>query len=279
MTKTWNYYNNVISPLVAPHKIPNIECIRDNTIWSIVKNNKAFIARWTSDFDCGYETDWWYCIKDTPLDIDSLPSKRRYEINKGKKNFDVRIINPIDYTDELFDVAHSAYSVYPEKYRPDINKEGFALSVRQWSDLTFFGAFHKESGKLVGFAYLYDNDEWADFRAQKATPEYEKLALNAALVAAICEYYTPRFGNGFYICDGQRSIYHETAFQDYLEKYFAFRKAYCKLNIAYKTPYGFIIAILMPFRKILYALSKINIIHKIVSILKMEEISRKGKNI
>ena len=38
------------------------------------------LARWTEDFDCGYETEWWYVIKDTPLDLSKLKKKRRYDI-------------------------------------------------------------------------------------------------------------------------------------------------------------------------------------------------------
>ena len=55
---------------------------------------KALFARWTSEFDCGYETNWWYVIKDKEFDLSALKSNYRYKINKGNKNFDVRVINP-----------------------------------------------------------------------------------------------------------------------------------------------------------------------------------------
>lgn len=66
------------------------------------------------------ETSWWYVIKDTPFDIHVLKAKRRYEINKGLKNFDVRIINANDYAKELYKITKSAYLQYPDKYRPSI---------------------------------------------------------------------------------------------------------------------------------------------------------------
>lgn len=50
-------------------------------------DGNPYFARWTDNFDCGYETEWWYCIKDEPFDISKINSKKRYEINKGKKNF------------------------------------------------------------------------------------------------------------------------------------------------------------------------------------------------
>ena len=51
-------------------------------------------------------------------------------------------------------------------------------------------------------------------------PETEKLGINGAIVARILEDYTEKGQFSKYICDGARSIQHETAFQDYLEKYF-----------------------------------------------------------
>ena len=62
------------------------------------------MARWTVDWDCGYETGWYYVIKDNVFDIDVLKAKRRYEIKKGCKNFTVRKIHPEDYKTELLQV-------------------------------------------------------------------------------------------------------------------------------------------------------------------------------
>ena len=54
-------------------------------------------------------------IKDTPFDINALKAKRRYEINKGKKNFDVKKIRPSEHRDELYEVLMAAYQGWPEK--------------------------------------------------------------------------------------------------------------------------------------------------------------------
>lgn len=71
----------------APHEKVNLKPIGDGSIWKL--QEKVLLARWTSEFDCSYETNWWYIIKDTPFDIANMKAKRRYEINKGLKNFDV----------------------------------------------------------------------------------------------------------------------------------------------------------------------------------------------
>lgn len=42
------------------------------------------LARWTTDWDCGHKTQFWYVIKDDMYDISVLKRKRRYKINKEK---------------------------------------------------------------------------------------------------------------------------------------------------------------------------------------------------
>lgn len=228
-------------------------------------------ARWTSDFDCGYETEWWYCIKDEPFDIGTLKAKRRYEINKGKKNFNVRVINPKDYVDDSYRVTVEAYSQWPEKYRPIVDENSFKSGVGKWNYVVF-ADFSLEDSSLSGYALINQHDCYAEFNVLRIDPEAERKGLNAAMVAGILEYYSNRLEKGFYINDGSRTIRHETAFQDYLEKYFGFRKAYCKLNIKYKFPVNLAVKILYPFRNRISKESKVGSL--VSAVLQMEEIKR-----
>ena len=138
--KNWKYYNHAAIPVTA------------------------LLERWTTEFDCGYETNWWYVVKDNPFDINALKSKRRYETNKGIKNFNVKEIEPMNYAD----------------------------------------------------------------------------------------------------------------FQDYLEKYFGFRKAYCKLHIVYNPKVKWLIMLMFPIRRFLMKLDGIGKVHQINSVLRMEEIVREN---
>ena len=99
MMKTWKYYKHAMIPTTAPHEEIDEEVLKNKQFWK--ENKNALLARWTTDWDCGHETNWWYVIKDDSFDISSLKSKRRYEINKGKKNFTVKRINPMEYEDEI----------------------------------------------------------------------------------------------------------------------------------------------------------------------------------
>ena len=233
------------------------------------------LARWTTDWDCGYETNWWYVIKDNSFDAASLKAKRRYEITKGIKNFEVKRINPEAYAEELYSVQVAAFSAYPPKYRPSVDHDSFVTGVAQWTGALVYGAFFRETDELAGYAYLGEgNDCWLDFSVLKTKPQFERLSVNAAIMAYILESNREFLENGGVICDGSRNINHETSFQDYLEKYFGFRKAYCKLHILYNPKISWVIKVLYPIRKMLLRFDEVGLIHQVNAVLKMEELAR-----
>ena len=269
----WKYYNHAAIPTTAPHEDVDVQPIADGTIWKMP--GAPLLARWTTEFDCGYETNWWYVIKDTPFDINALKSKRRYEINKGTKNFDVKEIEATDYAEELYAVQISAFSAYPEKYRPTVNKGVFMSSVKQWNHYVCVGAFWRETNELCGYALLTrESEKYTALNVLKTKPECEKFGVNAALVVGILQIFDLFLTIGGYICDGTRNVNHETNFQDYLEKYFGFRKAYCKLHIRYNHKMKWIIKLTYHIRWFLLKFDRIGIVHSLNAVLRMEAIYR-----
>lgn len=233
----------------------------------------GILARWTSDFDCKEETEWWYVIKDAPFCISDLKAKRRYEITKGNNNFYVKSIDPKEYREELYRVTLEAYSAYPKSYRPTIDHDKFVSSIDNWDIYYTFAAFSKEDNTVCGYALLRDFEGHVEFNVLKTKPSCEKKSINAAIVNFILEYFEFELLHGKYICDGERSVLHETAFQNYLEKYFGFRKAYCKLHIKYRFGIGFIVRCLYPVRGLI-AKGNNKLMKQISSVLRMEEIAR-----
>lgn len=270
----WRYYVYAAIPTTAPHMPVDLTPVEDGRIWS-VDDQKPLLVRYTSDFDCGYETNWWYVIKDTPFDLSALKAKRRYEITKGIKNFEVRQIVPQEYAETLYEVAYASYQQYPAAYRPRIDRDEYVQSVQDWVDCQCYGAFDRETGELCGYALLYPDGKYMDFRVMKTVPASERKGINAALTYGILEACNDFLATGGYLCDGSRNINHETAFQDYLEKYFGFRKAYCKLHIRYKGIMGLAIKCAFPFRNALRRLDGIGVIHLVNGLLKMEEMTAK----
>lgn len=268
----WRYYNHAALPDTPPHVMVNEEPIKNGSIWDLSKS--CYLARWITNFDCEEETNWWYILKDTPFEIEELKSKRRYEINKGKKNYRVEEIQPLDYKEEIYRVQVEAYSAYPEKYRPVVDKDILFEEMDRWDYYKFYGAFSKQDNTLCGYAWLNRKGKYIYYAFHKVVPSAEKMGINASIVAAILEGHRADLSNGCYICDGSRSISHESHFQDYLEKYFGFRKAYCKLHVIYRPIIKPIVYALYPFRSVIKKLDNNSFIHNINGILRMEELVR-----
>lgn len=268
----WKFYNHAAVPICAPHENPNLKPLEDGSIWRLGKG--ILFARWTENFDCGYETKFWYVIKDKPFDISALKSKRRYEVTKGNRNFNVRQIEMKQHAEEMYEVSVAAYSEWPEKYRPKLDRESFIRSIESDSVYKAYGAFEINTDRLVGYAYLRENGRCLGFSVLRTDPGYEKAGINAAIISFILLDNEEAILKGSYICDGTRNINHETKFQDYLEKYFGFRKAYCKLNIVYARKIRGVIRILKLLRPLLKRLDNIGKIHAINSLLFMDTLAR-----
>lgn len=265
----WKYYNHALIPATAPH-IP----VDGHAVKSKWKNKKTFLIRWTTDFDCKYPNEWYFCIKDTPFDIQDLKSKQRYEITKGRKNFEIKEIAPEAYINEIFFIQKESFANYPKEYRPEIKYENIEREVKEeWKNKIVFAAFEKESNKMVSYCVFERHEDYIEWSVLKSIPQYERLKVNAAIICESLEYFNEDIKKGKYIHGGEKNISHQTNFQDYLEKLFGFRKAYCKLHIIYRPSVHLIVVFLYPFRKVLKKM-KGRIFHNINSVLYMEKIVR-----
>ena len=148
-------------------------------------------------------------------------------------------------------------------------------------DGTLGGAGHSSqiaarltTGRLIGI----DRDQVALKAAgERLAPYGDRVTLvhsNFSQIAHVLEDLKARMDGTFYICDGERNVLHKTNFHDYLEKYFLFRRAYCRLHIQYRPIIKPFVNLLYPFRKLLKKADRISLIHKVNGVLFMEEIRR-----
>ncbi len=196
MEKTnWVQWNRVLLPNKQPHEDIDVSELDNKDIWR--EGNvgyRALVARWTSDFDSEQETNWWYCLKDSPFDLNTLKAKYRYEITKSQRNFDVRPFDPEKCIDEFFFVTKAAAEGYPEKYRPQITLE-YVRDYAKWKDVRFLGAFllkdneSEYSGKLCGYIVLKEVKECVSLVALKVIPALQKKGVNAALMMEVFNMY------------------------------------------------------------------------------------------
>ncbi len=270
----WKYYNHAMIPDTPPDVQVDITALKDGSIWKLAPGKRPLLARWTTDFDCARETAWWYVIREGTYDLSQMKAKRRYEITRARKNFRVCVIDPKDYAQALFQVQQAAFEAYPAKYRPHLDRDDFLRSCQNWQGICL-GAFSvQEPQRLCGYVRLLRQDRCIHFQVQKADPGWERSGVNAALVDGVLTCCDRELRQGCYICDGQRNINHETAFQDYLEKYFGFRKAYCRLEILYHPLIRWAIPVCYRCRGLLARLDRSRLVHLINSALKMEQIIR-----
>lgn len=253
--KDWRYHNRSISPNLPPHMgVNDTTSIYSGELWRAFP--KAIRLSYISDWDCKDETCFWYIIKDTPFDVLSLKAKRRYEITKANKNFTVRRICQLDFVEELYDVYIDSLRGYkqaePETFdvfRKQI--EGmfeYDATIGGGREMFLYGAWDNDK-RLCGYAHLIKYEDCMLFSQLKTRPSSESKGINAAICNQILVDREEDLKNGcFYISDGARNLYHTTHFQDYLEKYFQFRKAYCRLNIVYPPRVKPIISLIYPLR-------------------------------
>lgn len=208
-----------------------------------------------------------------------LPSKRRYEITKARKFCESRKINPEFFLNELFSVYENSFLGYAEVERPkNINFENFKNYITELisqGNHDFYGCFFKATRKLIGFLITENRKNIVGLKQQKTMPEYEKYNSNASLLDVFLLDINGKLKNKkIFVSNGSRSIRHQTNFNTYLEKYFGFRKAYARLHIAYRFPFGIFVKILRPL-KLFLKNTKNPFLYNVYCILKMDSFTSK----
>lgn len=278
MEKEWEYYNHALVPTTAPHVTPDTSWMKDRKKWKeLAGGHYPLFARWTTDFDCEEETEWYCLVKDTPFDMMSLKSNRRSLITRGLKRVDVKVITPADYAAQMANVLIKAWQSYDESYeekddRKRLTEEFKELTEKNLGNSEYLGAFLKDTDTMIGYS-IYDlHGDWVEYSVVKTDPEYLNTQVNAALAYFGLQRYMRPGVN--YILGGWRTMIHETNYQDYLLKNFGYRKAYCQLHITYRPWMKAAVAVLYPLRGMLEKYSKNKWLYYVWCTLKQEEIHR-----
>ena len=266
----WKYYNHAVIPDTPPHITPDTKPIEDGSIWKM--KEKPLLARWETDFDCGYETNWWYVIKNKPFVLEEISSKERKSIRQALRKCYVKKIQPSEYVEQLYNCYLAAASKYENLGTVQTKEQFYFACEKGLTD--YWGGFDAETGMLIGYMTVYDRETFAEIATAKFNPSYFGKQVSDALYYYILDYYLNECGKD-YICSGSRNINHKTNTQEYKIRRFRYRKAYCKLHIVYNPRIRWIIKILYVFRKILFKMDFITFIHQINAVLQMEEIVRK----
>ncbi|MDE6605762.1 MAG: hypothetical protein K2K85_07085 [Clostridia bacterium] len=265
---TFKIYQHCMMSDNAPHTIVDEQFVKKS-----FSKSKAWFVQYTTEFDVPQPTTWWYCIKDEKYDISTFKAKARYEVNKGRKNFSVSIISPLEYKNEIFDIDIKKFADYPESYRPILasTADEHIKKVVKDGD-RWFGLFSKEDSSLVGYAIILEKEEFVNLSVVAIDPSTYKKNSSAGLVDGILCHYQDS-DKAVYICDGARNVRHQTNYQDFLISTFEFRKAYCRIRLKYKWWAGIAIFLLRPFKKLLLKSDK-SFFYNLGCILRLDEYAR-----
>mgnify|MGYP001319834561 CR=1 FL=1 len=265
----WQKYNLglIFKP---PHVEVKNEVKKIKASISLLKG--VLFARWTSDFDCNKNTEFWYVIKDGFEGFEELSSNTRSKTRRGLKKFDVELIDRSLLKDLGYRVYESAFKRYQTHMNP-LNKKQFQNELEnQDSSWEYWGVFDKKTSELVAYSQNQILDKSCDYSRIKLNPNFLKFYPSYALFYKMNEYYLSE-KKFKYVNDGARSISHETNIQSFLVDKFKFRKAYCKLHLEYSIFIKLFLDIVKPFERI-FDLVPLNLFKKVSILIKQEKIRK-----
>lgn len=272
----WIYYNHAVITTTAPHEEPNLQPLKDGSVWNIKSPNgkKPLLVRYTSDFDCGKETGFWFVVKDAPFLMEDLSKKYQKCVQKALERCEVRLVDVVSEFENIYEVYEAAVDNY-QNADNKISKESMRQGVEN-DGLEYWGAYDKKTGKMAGWMSCSNNGDWTETISAKYHPERLSSRPSDAIHYTVLNHYLNELGQK-YINSGSRNLNHKTNVQEYKMHNWKFRKAFCKLHIVYRKDISILIKLIYPFRNLLKKLDNITAVHQVNSVLKMEEIARKSR--
>jgi len=263
----WYPYHGVLLPKIPPHQEIVLSKKEQR---ELLKKSQAYLIRWTSDWDTE-KSEFWYIVKDDFNGLSELSSNTRSKVRRGLKNCKVSRV----LADEIAKNGYEVYASAMNCYKTNLNiisKKEFSNNKINSENYDIWAVYEKSTGMMIAYSSNKIEKNSCTYTEIKFHPKYLKLYPSYALFYEMNSYYLEE-KNFLYVNDGAKSIAHNTNIQNFLVDKFKFRKAYCRLNIAYRKDIAIVVKVLYPFRKII---SKFNFssAKKIVVLLKQEEIRR-----
>lgn len=266
----WIKYQGTLIPFEAPNT--DIQ-ISKHEAKELNKKHSIYFTRWTSNWDCKEETDFWYVIKDKKEDLADYKSKVRNQIKKALSHCEVEKVDKEFIANNCYNVYLSAFDSYAALTKP-MSENDFISDIKNDTEvgIEYWVVLHKETKQVIAYAKNRIQNNMVNYAVMKFEPKSMREYYSSyALIHIMNTYYLEKYD---FVSDGARSVSHDSNIQDFLIQKFQFRKAYCKLHVVFSAKLSFILFFIYPFRKILYKMNKPSAIKKINVLLKHKEISR-----
>ena len=192
-------------------------------------------------------TCFWYVIKDEFGGVEELPPKVRNQVKKSLKTYDYRKVS----REEMMKLGYELYNDSRKRFN---NKDLYLTENEWWARISgankhLWLGIDKVSGRPASFAINTMIDDYVDYTSMGIGPDFPNNTYPMyGLIYEMNRYYLEDRKLKF-VMDGARSITEHSNIQPFLEEKFKFRKAYCDLQIYYRTWVGIAVKVMFPFRE------------------------------
>jgi hypothetical protein len=230
----WRRYGKTLLPLCMPH----VPFTVDRTeIRKTLRKKEALLACWTTEWNRGEPSEWWWTCCDTEdYRIEAIDSARgRRSIRQGLRACTVEKIEKSTFYSHSYPIYSMAMTEYGEKPPTQTQYARQVESMAKYHGVEFWGAFYQT--RMAAFAICTVQDQAVLLGSTKSAPDLDKHNPNAALFHSISKHYLE---SGMkYVTNGSRTMWHPTHINEFLET-LGFRKVYCRLNVEMSTLARFI---------------------------------------
>jgi hypothetical protein len=260
----WEIYKKALIPATVGPGFANISTAEAE---SLLQESGALLLRYSSD-PSGAETDWWYVICDR-YDPKSLSKRTRQRIGRGLSECQVRRLEPEWLAQHGYECYTAAFGRY--KHSVPANVASFRRGVLSALDgpVEFWGIFRDE--KLAGYGQCIVDGNSVGTSVIKLDPAYLDYCTSFALISQMVEHYVGE--RGMVISNGNRSVAHDTNFQDFLLR-LGFRRQFCRLNVIYRPWLKLAVRSVFPLRRGLEHLGNNAYLRNLRALLCQEELKR-----
>jgi hypothetical protein len=212
------------------------------------------VLRTTSGFSPARDSSDWYaviCREFTPIES-VVSSNTRSKLRRALRNCEVRRMSCEELASSGYEVYRRAFDRYdgPDTPVPHSAFAAHVMAGEDFDDVIQHWAVTCD-GELAGYSsnYVFGDTE-AAYSAMKFHPDHLRKYASYALFHRMNEHYLGGHAVA-YVNDGFRSIRHNTELQDFLERNFAFQKAYMGVDAFYLQPYRMFVRATFPLRRLL----------------------------
>ena len=260
----WQIYREALIPAsIAPCFIT----IASEEGKGLLKASGAWLLRYSSD-PCEKETEWWYVVCDE-YDQRKLSSNTRSKINRGSRNCSVRQVRPEWLAKHGYTCYVAAHKRYTNAF--PVTDEAFRTDVLAAIGGPFecWAIFVGES--LAGYCRCIVDHKHVSTSSVKFDPAYLKYYSAYAMVSFLIDHYVVK--QGMVISNGNRSVSHDTNFQEFLLR-LGFRRWFCRLHVIYQPWLRSVVQIVAPFGQLITRLPNRGSSYRLRALLFQEELRR-----